>query len=106
MAVNAATSRFRRLGAEARALARLAGRGRSVWPDPLPEELERFWVAVRRLPTRQAQAAALHYGEDRSVADIARIMGCAEGTVKAHLHQARRTLAQRLGLGAAEGETP
>lgn len=103
VAVNAATSRFRRLAAEGRALARLVGRARTDWPDPLPEDLERFWVAVRRLPARQAQAAALHYGEDCAVADIARIMGCAEGTVKAHLHHARRTLAQQLGLTAEEG---
>lgn len=103
VAVNAATSRFRRLAAEARAVTRLAGRARTTWPDPLPEDLERFWVAVRRLPIRQAQAAALHCGEDRSVADIARIMGCAEGTVKTHLHQARRTLAQRLGLNPEGG---
>jgi DNA-directed RNA polymerase specialized sigma24 family protein len=40
---------------------------------------------------------ALHYVDDRAVADIAVILGCAEGTVKAHLHQARQSLARTLG---------
>jgi RNA polymerase sigma-70 factor, ECF subfamily len=96
VAVNLARSRFRRLAAEARALTRLSGRGGTETPAALSEESERFWAAVRRLPARQAQAVALHYADDQSVADIARIMGCAEGTVKAHLHQARMTLARHL----------
>ena len=40
---------------------------------------------------------ALHYVDDRAVVEIAAILGCAEGTVKAHLHQARRSLARTLG---------
>ena len=51
---------------------------------------------MRALPARQAQAVALHYLEDRSLAEIARILGCAEGTVKAHLHRGRRALADAL----------
>jgi hypothetical protein len=35
--------------------------------------------------------------DDRSVADIAAILDCAEGTVKAHLFKARRALAKKLG---------
>jgi outer membrane protein assembly factor BamB len=41
---------------------------------------------VRSLPRRQAQVVALHYLGDLPVAEIARVLGCAEGTVKAHLH--------------------
>ncbi len=56
-----------------------------------------FWEQVRRLPTRQAQVIALHYLEDRPVAEIAEILGTAPGTVKAQLHSARVALADRLG---------
>jgi RNA polymerase sigma-70 factor (ECF subfamily) len=63
--------------------------------DPPDDE---FWSAVRGLPARQAQAVALHYLEDRSVADIAAVLGCAEATVKVHLHRGRLALARTLGL--------
>jgi RNA polymerase sigma-70 factor (ECF subfamily) len=53
---------------------------------------------VRSLPRRQAQAVALHYLEDLPVAEIARVLGCAEGTVKAHLHHGREALGRRLAL--------
>jgi RNA polymerase sigma-70 factor, ECF subfamily len=41
---------------------------------------------------------ALHCLEDLSVAEVARVLGCAEGTVKAQLHTGRETLARRLAL--------
>jgi RNA polymerase sigma-70 factor (ECF subfamily) len=44
--------------------------------------------AVHRLAARQRAAVALRYVSDLTVADIARIMACSEGTVKATLHQA------------------
>ena len=92
---NRSVSRLRRLGSEGRALARLAGRSADTAdaaPGPDPE----FWAAVRALPTRQAQAVALHYLEERTVDEIAEILGCAPGTVKVHLHRGRRALAERL----------
>ena len=64
----------------------------------LPAEDEVFWREVRALPKRQAQAIALHYLEDRSIADIAEILECAEGTVKVHLFKGRARLSDRLGL--------
>jgi RNA polymerase sigma factor (sigma-70 family) len=57
---------------------------------------------VRTLPHRQAQAVALYYLEDLSVQQIAVVLDCAEGTVKAHLAKARHTLAKRLQLHAGE----
>lgn len=92
VAVNLATSRHRRLAAEARAMLRLAGR-REEAPPTADEGW--FWTAVRRLPPRQAQAVALRYADDLAVADIALVLGCAEGTVSAHLHAARRTLSDK-----------
>ena len=35
---------------------------------------------------------ALHYADDRPIDDIARILGCSPGTVKTHLHRARKRL--------------
>lgn len=55
-----------------------------------------FWALVRRLPPRQAAAVALHHLEDRPVAEVAAILGCAEGTAKAHLHRGRAALARFL----------
>jgi RNA polymerase sigma-70 factor (ECF subfamily) len=39
---------------------------------------------------------ALHYVADAPVAEIAQVLGLAEGTVKAQLHRARQALAARL----------
>jgi RNA polymerase sigma-70 factor, ECF subfamily len=94
VACNLATSRFRRLMLETRAVARWAVRRGPEHAQELPGELDRFWRHVRRLPSRQAQAVALRYADDLSVSDVAEVMGCAEGTVKAHLHAARQRLAE------------
>ena len=68
----------------------------------MPAEDEAFWKAVRALPTRQAQAIALFYLEDRAVADIAEVLGCTASTVKVHLHKGRASLARRLGESQEE----
>ena len=56
--------------------------------------------ALDRLPPRQRAAVVLRYLGDLTVADIADVMGCAEGTVKATLHQALRNL--RVDLDGSE----
>jgi RNA polymerase sigma-70 factor (ECF subfamily) len=92
---NLATSRGRRLAAEARALGRLRVRP----PEPaLSADAMELWSAVRALPARQAQVTALAYAEDRPIAEIAAMLGIAEGTVKAVLHRARGNLARVLAL--------
>ena len=94
--MNRCRSAFRRRMVETRALLTL-GR-RRVEAVQLPESSRRFWDAVRALPARQAQAAALFYLEDRSVQDVSDILGMAEGTVKSHLYRARQTLAATMGV--------
>ena len=106
---NRASSHWRRAGRETRALARLAGRpGSGIDAErdavELPEPDAALWAAVRGLPDRQAHVIALYYLEDRSVAETAAILECAEGTVKAHLHKARLALARTLGLLAEEDD--
>lgn len=103
VAANLATSRGRRLAVEARVLARLHNRRPPVHHDPLPGDAERFWAAVRRLPPRQAQAVALRYHGELRLAEIASAMGCAQGTVKAHLNGARGRLATMLQAGEDAG---
>jgi RNA polymerase sigma-70 factor (sigma-E family) len=101
VAANLATSWLRRRLLEARAMARLAGRREPVL-EPLPADQADFGRALRALPRRQAQAVALFYVEDLSIPQIAAVLGCAEGTVKAHLAKARHTLAKRLQLDPGE----
>ena len=97
---NMSVSLFRRKMREARAIARMNVPG-AVLPS-LAAEDEEFWEAVRALPKRQSQAIALFYLEDLSIAQIAEILDCAQGTVKAHLHKGRARLANKLGLEARE----
>jgi len=98
--VNLAVSQFRRRMVELRATARLAGR-RQPMPQ-LSEAGEEFWAAVRSLPQRQAQSAALRYVYDMPVAEIAATLGCSEGTVKQHLSRARHSLAVCLAATTQE----
>jgi RNA polymerase sigma-70 factor (ECF subfamily) len=69
----------------------------------LPRNDAELWRLVRSLPERQAHVVALHYVDDRSVAEIAKLLDCSEGTVKTHLHRARVSLARALDL-VSEGD--
>jgi RNA polymerase sigma-70 factor (ECF subfamily) len=104
VAANRATSTLRRRAREAKALARLASR--RTEPVELGAADDEFWAAVRALPRRQAQCVALRYLEDRSIDDIARLLGIAASTVRVHLHEARRELAQHLGEATDEEPLP
>ncbi len=94
---NISVSVFRRRVVEAKALARIALGYTLALPELSADDAE-FWEAVRSLPRRQAQVIALHYLDDLPVAEVARVLGTAEGTVKKHLHEGRRALARRLEL--------
>ncbi len=87
-------STWRRGLTEARLLARLrAERTRDVNLAPSDE---RVWREVARLPTRQRQVIALVVVEDRSVTDVAELLGLSEDSVRTHLRRARLRLADRL----------
>lgn len=98
--VNLATSRRRRLAAEARAMLRLAGERRPAALIGDPE----VWDAVATLPARQRAVVALHYLEDASVADIAEILDLSVSAVTSNLHKARRRLAVVLGDDAPDSK--
>ena len=98
---NLAVSAHRRRAVERRAMRRLEGQRSEPLPALEPGDDE-FWRLVRELPKRQAQATALFYIEDRTVAEIADILGCSPSTAKVHLFRARQSLAARLGVEMSE----
>jgi RNA polymerase sigma-70 factor (ECF subfamily) len=66
-------------------------------PTPaVPQDID-VLQAVRQLPGAQRAVIVLFYFEDRPVAEIAEILGCAQATAKVHLHRARRRLGKMLG---------
>jgi RNA polymerase sigma factor (sigma-70 family) len=54
--------------------------------------------ALATLSPKQRACVVLRYYEDRTVFDIGEQLGCAEGTVKRHLADARAKLATQLGV--------
>ena len=75
----------------------MPGTGPEVAAD-LAEQRERLREVLDGLPQRQREALVLRFFEDLSVEDTAAVMQCATGTVKATVHQALRSLRQRLGV--------
>lgn len=60
------------------------------------------WEAVERLPRLWAMAVILYYREEKSVADIAKIMQIKENTVKTYLFRGRDKLKQVLASAFEE----
>ncbi|MGV8970364.1 MAG: RNA polymerase sigma factor [Microbacteriaceae bacterium] len=92
VASNRVRDGYRRKAAERRALGRV-GLGPIYGVDPV--ELLDIDVAeaLNALPMKQRQVCVLHYLLDQSVETIAEGLGVNAGTVKTHLHRARKTLA-------------
>lgn len=94
-----ATDRWRRLRTHRQAQERVRP------PDPVPPPSENgvmLAAALRRIPSQQRRAVAMHYLLDMSVNDIALETGVSVGTVKSLLSRGRTSLAQALGGSAAE----
>jgi len=107
VAVNAALNRRRSLGRRRMHLERLAQRqsvGEGVAEAPRgPEEAavgqqlrERVQAEIQQLPSALQAPLVLYDIEGHSYAEIAGILGIAEGTVKSRIHRARQALRQRL----------
>ena len=87
-----------------RARRRWIRRPRPVLPDPEPDPVDTepaarrvdLRRAIAALPERQRTTVFLHYYLDLPVAEVADVLGCAAGTVKSNLSDARRALARRL----------
>jgi RNA polymerase sigma-70 factor, ECF subfamily len=59
-------------------------------PAPEPPDVMRF---VAQLPDVQRDVVTLFYIHERRIGEVAAILRMPEGTVKSHLHRARRALA-------------
>jgi RNA polymerase sigma-70 factor (sigma-E family) len=90
--VNLHRSRFRRSGAERRALTA------SVSSHVLnsPEPTDHVWRAILALPKGQRACVALRYYEELSEQEIAGTLGVSTGTVKKQMHRAMNALRSAL----------
>jgi RNA polymerase sigma-70 factor, ECF subfamily len=92
-AFNISASAFRRRLAEDRAVKRSGGAERmAVHPVSQIERDLDLRNGLAELPARQRQAVLLRYLADFDIAQVARVMGCSTGTVKAHLARALAAL--------------
>lgn len=71
------------------------------YPTGLDETID-LRMAVDRLPPHLRVTLVLHYVEDMTVDQVAKITGVASGTVKARLHAARAALRNWLGEGVED----
>jgi len=97
VALNLVRSQFRRWRVERNARARLAGPVETRDEPGMSAVAYAVREAIGRLPRRQREVTVLRYYAGFDVAEIAERLGIAEGTVKAMLFRARRSLAGALG---------
>jgi len=65
-------------------------------PRVSPSDSDQLRAMVDRLPQRLRRPLVLYYFEERSVGEVALMLGCPEGSVKTCLHRARAALAREL----------
>jgi DNA-directed RNA polymerase specialized sigma24 family protein len=87
--VNGARDRHRR--------ARVEGRHPPAPPVPSAvPELDETWAALQLLPDRYRAALVLRFYLDLTVDDVARLLGCREGTAKSLIHRGLKRLKEQL----------
>ncbi len=91
VAMNRCRRQWRQRKREQTAL-RKSESGKHTSLDPASETSVDLIAALQRLPARQRQATILYYIADLPIPVVAERMGLHEGSVKAHLAQARKRL--------------
>jgi len=74
-------------------------------PDFGNEDAEALHKALDRLDLIHKEVLVLHFLEEWTIAEVATIVGCPEGTVKSRIHQAKQNLRKILD-GADMGTNP
>lgn len=95
VAQNLATSWIRRRVAERRATRRVQTHAAVTTVLEPTEDVIALRAEIKRLPSRQREALVLRYFADLPAAQVASVMGCTDGTVRALTHQAVSALRQR-----------
>jgi RNA polymerase sigma-70 factor (sigma-E family) len=83
-----------------------ADAGHDVVTGAQTEQVEQrldLHAGLSRLPERQRMAVVLRHLEDLSVTEVARLMGCSEGTVKSTTSDGLRALRTSLDIVAGQG---
>ena len=89
VAINRLRDEHRRTRRKRRALQRL--RSQPATPNDVPD-IDEFTRLLAALPRQQRLTTALYYVDNLTVAEIASTLDISDGTVKSHLHDARRRL--------------
>jgi RNA polymerase sigma-70 factor (ECF subfamily) len=74
----------------------------AIAATPAAEDDPALWREVGALPEKQRQAVILYYQDERTVEEVAEMMGMPVNTVKTHLHRARASLAAALSATGRE----
>ena len=68
-------------------------------PSFADEDAAAIHQALSQIGLRHREVLVLHFLEDMSIAEIAEVVGCSEGTVKSRMHYAKRAMKEILSGG-------
>ena len=98
MVINADISWWRKVGRREQPVGEIHPRAGAAAPSGTADhattvtEVDAMWRLCSVLPRRQRAAVVLRYYEGLPDAEIARVLDCAEGTVRSQIHRALATL--------------
>jgi RNA polymerase sigma-70 factor, ECF subfamily len=68
-------------------------------PSFAAEDADAIHEALQEIGLKHREVLVLHFLEDLSIAEIAEVVGCSEGTVKSRMHYAKRAMKEVLSGG-------